>query len=213
MMLSSAFARAVDMAVGEHLEDVRKGSGVPYLAHVFGVCSLVLEEGGSEAQAIAALLHDVPEDKGGRRRLEDIRARFGDEVARIVEACSDSLAEDARAKEEWWPRKQRYLSDLGTHRPEALLVSLADKVYNARAILADYRGVGEEVWSRFKAGRDGQLWYYRQLAPIYRAAGVRSPLVGELERIVAELDQLVAARAAAGAAVEVREAPSVRGVA
>ena len=127
-MLSSTFVRAVDMAVGEHLEDTRKGSGVPYLAHVFGVCSLVLEADGSEAQAIAALLHDVPEDKGGRPRLEEIRGRFGDAVAAIVEACSDSLVEDGRAKEAWWPRKQRYLADLGMHRPEALLVSLADKV-------------------------------------------------------------------------------------
>jgi (p)ppGpp synthase/HD superfamily hydrolase len=212
-MLSSAFVRAVDMAVGEHLEDARKGSGVPYLAHVFGVCSLVLEEGGSEAQAIAALLHDVPEDKGGRARLEEIRGRFGDEVAGIVEACSDSLVEDGRAKEAWWPRKQCYLADLGTHDPKALLVSLADKVYNARAILADYRGMGEEVWSRFKAGRDGQLWYYRQLVPIYRAAGLRTPLVAELERTVAELEQLVAARAAAVPTVESDEAPAIRGAA
>jgi (p)ppGpp synthase/HD superfamily hydrolase len=212
-MLSSAFVRAVDMAVGEHLEDARKGSGVPYLAHVFGVCSLVLEEGGSEAQAIAALLHDVPEDKGGRARLEEIRGRFGDEVAGIVEACSDSLVEDGEAKEAWWPRKQRYLADLGTHDPKALLVSLADKVYNARAILADYRGMGEEVWSRFKAGRDGQLWYYRQLVPIYPAAGLRTPLVAELERTVAELEQLVAARAAAVPTVESDEAPAIRGAA
>jgi GTP pyrophosphokinase len=212
-MLSSAFVRAVDMAVGEHLEDARKGSGVPYLAHVFGVCSLVLEEGGSEAQAIAALLHDVPEDKGGRARLEEIRGRFGEEVATIVEACSDSLVEDSRTKEAWWPRKQRYLADLGTHSPEALLVSLADKVYNARAILADYRAVGEDVWARFKAGRDGQLWYYRQLVPIYRAAGLRTPLVAELERTVAELEQLVAARVCAAPAVESDEVPSIRGAA
>jgi GTP pyrophosphokinase len=186
---------------------------VPYLAHVFGVCSLVLEEGGSEAQAIAALLHDVPEDKGGRARLEEIRGRFGDEVATIVEACSDSLAEDSRAKESWWPRKRRYLADLNNHGPEALLVSLADKVYNARAILADYRAVGEDVWARFEAGRDGQLWYYRQLVPIYRAADLRTPLMAELERTVAELEQLVAARAAAVATVESADVPSIRGAA
>jgi hypothetical protein len=99
------------------------------------------------------------------------------------------------------------------HRPEALLVSLADKVYNARAILADYRAVGEDVWTRFKAGRDGQLWYYRQLVPIYRTAGLRTPLVAELERILAELEQLVAARAAAAPSVQSPDAPSIRGAA
>ena len=164
----------------------RKGSGIPYVGHLLGVCSLVIEDGGDEDEAIAALLHDAAEDQGGDRMLDEIRDAVRRPRRRIVAACSDTFE---TPKPPWRERKQTYIDHLAG-QPEAVLrVSLADKLFNARAILRDYLLVGDGVWGRFKAGRDGQLWYYRQLADRFtellpgRMAVELAEVVDELERV------------------------------
>lgn len=185
-MLSSRFEEALTYAFRLHKGQVRKGSGVPYLSHLLAVAALVLEYGGDEDQAIAALLHDAVEDQGGLPTLDDIRSRFGARVAGMVEACSDSFE---TPKPPWRERKERYIARLPEKLPDARLVSLADKVHNARTILADHARMGEEIWGRFKGGKDGTLWYYRELASTFRASG-NEVLIGELERLVHALEAL-----------------------
>jgi GTP pyrophosphokinase len=191
--LTRRFVDAVGYAVGLHLDQSRKGSGVPYAGHLLGVCSLVLEAGGSEDEAIAALLHDAGEDRGGEARLVEIRERFGGNVAGIVRACSDSLLQN---KPDWKTRKEAYLEHLDEQPQSVLLVSLADKLFNARAILRDYRSVGESLWTRFSAGRDGVLWYYRSLSDSFTRIVSGNPMAGELAEVVTELSRLVAAASA-----------------
>lgn len=180
------FERALQFAAITHRTQVRKGSGIPYVGHLLGVCSLVIEDGGSEDEAIGALLHDAAEDQGGQVILEDIRARFGDHVAAIVKACSDTTESPKPA---WRTRKEAYLEHLQHQSKSVLRVSLADKLFNARAILRDYLLVGDDIWDRFRAGRDGQLWYYRELADRFsrllpgRMAAELTEVVGELERV------------------------------
>ena len=184
VQLTHAFTHAVDVARILHAHEPRKGTAIPYLSHVLAVAALVLEHGGSETQAIAALLHDTAEDHGGEARLAMIRAEFGEDVAVIVRACSDSLGAKGEDKEPWWPRKVRYLAQL-EHEPDAaVLVSAADKLHNARAILAGYRSNGEAVWKRFNAdaGRGGTLWYYARLADLLRP---RLELQGERPALLA----------------------------
>lgn len=165
-----------------HRDQVRKGSGIPYLAHLLSVCSRVISNEGIETQAIAALLHDAAEDQGGRPRLEDIEARFGPEVAAIVADCTDTFE---TPKPPWRPRKEAYIAAL-PHKPTAsLLVSLADKVDNAEAILADYRVVGDDLWVRFTGGRDGTIWYYRSLSEVF-AEALPGRLADELARTVGQ---------------------------
>jgi (p)ppGpp synthase/HD superfamily hydrolase len=143
------------------------------MAHLLGVASLVLGETGhvpfpvTEDMAIAALLHDAVEDEGGLPRLREIEGKFGPEVAKIVEGCTDSFEEDANRKQEWEVRKASYIERLWNEPPETLLVSVADKLYNARAILEEYRQIGPEVWTRFKRGRKEQLWYFDELIKVY----------------------------------------------
>lgn len=185
--LSSRFGTALAYAEEAHRPQRRKGSGVPYVAHLLAVASLVLEHGGDEDEAIAALLHDAIEDQGGDEQEERIRARFGDRVAGIVRACSAEEKDGAG----WRDRKQRYLDHLDVVERSALLVSLADKVHNARSILADQRRLGPAVWERFGAGVDDQRWYYESLLAAYRrrAAGdpELAPLVDEFARTVATI--------------------------
>ena len=151
MKLSERFDDAVAYANRVHGNQRRKGSEVPYLSHLLAVASLVLEYGGDEDEAIAALLHDAPEDRGGAPLLEQIRERFGDRVAGIVEGCSDSLVEDPRQKEPWQFRKERYHEHLReTSDSSILLVSAADKLHNARATLNDVQRLGPSVWNRFQ---------------------------------------------------------------
>ncbi len=187
--LGKRFEEALAFAAEKHRTQVRKGSGVPYIGHLLGVCSLVIEDGGDEDEAIAALLHDAAEDQGGEKTLAEIRDRFGDAVADIVLACSDTLEEP---KPKWRARKEAYLEHL-EHQPEPVLhVSLADKLFNARAILRDYLLVGEELWTRFKSGRDGQLWYYRELADVF-ARLLPGRMSSELTEVVHALEQTVLA--------------------
>ena len=148
-MLSERFDNALAFASKLHRHQVRKGVDVPYISHLLAVCSLVIENGGSEDQAIAALLHDAAEDQGGAAMLSEIRARYGDAVAAIVADCTDAWEEPKPA---WRERKERYLASLAAKPKTSLLVSLADKVHNARSILADHRAVGADVWTRFTGG-------------------------------------------------------------
>jgi (p)ppGpp synthase/HD superfamily hydrolase len=193
--LTDRYTRALDLARVLHGADVRKGTHVPYLAHLMSVSALVLEHDGDEDQAIAALLHDAGEDHGGRLRVDAIAAEFGARVARIVEDCSDSLVEDRQDKAPWTVRKVTYLRHLAGHvHDESLLVSAADKLHNARAVLADHRRIGNEVWKKFKpeAGWQGTYWYYVRLAEVLgpRLEGTRgAAIVAELRRVVDELGE------------------------
>jgi (p)ppGpp synthase/HD superfamily hydrolase len=158
---------------------------VPYVAHLLGVASLVLEDGGDEDEAVAALLHDVVEDQGGQPRLDEIEREFGPRVAHIVEGCTDAYVVP---KPPWRKRKEDYIRAIPFKDESTRRVSLADKLYNARTILLDYRRVGEELWTRFNSDSD-QLWYYRALASAFRET-TDSPLVDELDRVVTELERL-----------------------
>ncbi len=183
VQLGPRFHRAFLFAAEKHAGQTRKASTIPYIAHLMGVASLVLEFGGEEDQAIAALLHDVVEDCGGAPMLREVRRRFGDRVAKIVEGCTDS---DTTPKPPWRERKETYLRHLKNANAETRLVSAADKLNNIRSILSDYREVGEAIWARFNGGRDGTLWYYRALL----AEFLRKPnrLVRELEIATQELE-------------------------
>ena len=186
-MLTPRFDAALAYAVNIHRAQVRKGSGIPYVGHLLGVASLVLEDGGNEDEAIAAVLHDAVEDQGGSPRLADIGARFGNHVAHIVASCTDS---DTTPKPPWRERKAAYLAHLRETPPDVLRVSAADKLYNARAILADYRELGEALWPRFNMGREEILWYYRSLVEVFRGRRA-GRLAEELARTVEELEKLV----------------------
>ena len=186
--LTERFRNALDFAHDLHLEQKRKGTEIPYLSHLLGVASIVLENGASEDTAIAALLHDAVEDQGGEPVLREIRRRFGDGVAQIVDDCTDATV---IPKPPWRPRKEEYLAHLSEVSPASRLVSVADKLHNVRAILADYRVVGEAVWERFKGGKEGTLWYYRALVERFMDLGPRD-LADELARAVQELESAVA---------------------
>ncbi|USR90083.1 HD domain-containing protein [Phormidium yuhuli AB48] len=188
MVLSQRFTEALLWATELHQQQVRKGSGVPYIAHLLGVTSEALEYGATEDEAIAALLHDAIEDCGGRPIALEIRRRFGDNVAEIVEGCTDAVTQP---KPPWRERKQAYISHLRTASPSVRLVSAADKLYNARSILKDCRCVGDEIWQRFTGGRAGSLWYYRAVVDTLKSVDNR-PIVAELERVVQELERLAA---------------------
>jgi len=188
LKLTERFEQALIFGTRLHANQVRKGSGIPYISHLLAVASLVMENGGTEDEVIAAYLHDAAEDQGGRATLDLIRERFGENVARIVAACTDSWVEPKPA---WRPRKEQYLEHLRQEEsPSVLLVSSADKLHNARTILADYRMVGESLWDRFSGGKEGVLWYYRSLADIFKSKGVKPAIADELERLVNEIEKL-----------------------
>ncbi|MBK6423588.1 MAG: HD domain-containing protein [Gemmatimonadetes bacterium] len=184
MAVGPRYSAALAFASELHGSQLRKGTAVPYIAHLLSVSALVLEAGGDEDAAIAALLHDAVEDQGGRPMLDRIRARFGDGVADIVAACTDA---EVTPKPPWRQRKEAYLASI-PHKPApALLVSIADKVHNAGAILRDYTQLGEAVWARFAGGREGTLWYYRSLSDAFRGRAPQ-PLWELLEERVAALE-------------------------
>ena len=161
---TARFEAALVYAHQVHQNQRRKGTGIPYIAHVLGVASLAIEYGATEDEAIAALLHDAAEDGGGEATLAEIRASFGDAVADIVLGCSDSLVEDPEDKLPWRDRKENYLAHLENASSSVCLVSAADKLHNVRSIMRDYREHGEEIWERFQGRRDGTLWYYETVA-------------------------------------------------
>ncbi len=190
MPYGDKFDSALLYAAQLHRYQERKGSGVPYVTHLLAVASIVGENDGTEDEVVAALLHDAPEDMGGEERLADIRKRYGDTVAGIVEGCTD-IYEDP--KPAWRPRKERYIAHVAEAPRSVRLVSAADKLHNARSILADLRDIGEELWGRFTGGKDGTLWYYRALTNAYKKAG-NHPVVEELDRVVGEIETLAKRR-------------------
>ncbi|MBD0302178.1 MAG: bifunctional (p)ppGpp synthetase/guanosine-3',5'-bis(diphosphate) 3'-pyrophosphohydrolase [Tolypothrix sp. T3-bin4] len=185
-MLSERFTAALTYATQLHANQVRKGSGVPYITHLLGVASIALEYGANEDEAIAALLHDAIEDQGGAATREEIRRSFGDTVTAIVDGCTDA---ETIPKPPWRQRKEAYIAHIPVASPSVLLVSAADKLHNARSVLKDYRILGEVVWKHFKGGKQGTLWYYRALVEAFRQTE-STPLIEELERVVLELEHL-----------------------
>ncbi len=188
--LDDAFAFAHEL----HAEQRRKGTVIPYLAHLMAVSAIVLEHGGDEDEAIAALLHDAVEDQGGAPTLAVIRERFGSRVEEIVAGCTDA---DSMPKPPWRARKEAYVAHIADAPVSVRLVSAADKLHNARAILGDSRSreIGDAVWNRFNVGPVDIGWYYRALADAFTAAGP-TPLTRELERTVVELERVIATTAA-----------------
>lgn len=185
-MNTPRFQEAVSYACDVHADQTRKGSDIPYVSHLLSVAALVIENGGSEDEAIAALLHDAAEDQGGMKRLEDIRGRFGNRVAETVHECSDTL--QTENKPPWLQRKQNFINTIPEKSSSAHLVILADKLHNARSILTDYRQHGEALWDRFKAGeRDSVLWYYRSVSNALAEQVGDHPLAEELDRVIKEI--------------------------
>jgi len=190
--LGPRLQRAFRYAATKHEGQTRKATAVPYLSHLMAVASLVLEAGGDEDMAIAALLHDVVEDCGGMPRLREIRRQFGPRVARIVECCTDTFVEP---KPDWVERKKGYLEEVKHADDETRLVSASDKLHNVRTIVADYRKDGEGIWVRFNGKKEGTLWYYRALSNEYARKPNR--ITRELELAVRELERLCSGEALA----------------
>jgi GTP pyrophosphokinase len=189
MQLTSRFEEAVTFALRLHRGQLRKGTKIPYTVHLLSVASIALQHGANEDEAIAALLHDAVEDQGGAKTREEIRRRFGDKVVAIVDGCTDT---DVTPKPPWRKRKESYIAHVRGASPSVRVVSASDKLDNARAILADYRVMGESLWKRFHGGKDGTLWYYRELVKTFRDAG-SNPLIEELDRVVGEIHRLAQA--------------------
>jgi GTP pyrophosphokinase len=186
MELTSRFEEALTFALRLHAGQYRKGTAIPYATHLLSVAGIALQHGASEDEAIAALLHDAVEDQGGARTREEIRRRFGDKVAAIVDGCTDA---EVIPKPPWRPRKEAYIAHVRKASASVRLVSASDKLDNARAILADYRVLGESLWKRFHGGKEGTLWYYRELVKAFRENGAQ-PLIDELDRVVTEIEHL-----------------------
>jgi (p)ppGpp synthase/HD superfamily hydrolase len=181
------FEEALLYAARLHRDQTRKGTDTPYITHLLAVAAIVGENGGTEDEVVAALLHDAPEDQGGEERLEDIRTRFGDAVAKVVASCTDTYE---KPKPAWRPRKEAYVERMASAPVSVRLVSAADKLHKARSILADLRSLGDDLWDRFTGGKEGTLWYYRTLVEAYAATGT-NPVVEELDRVVREIESLV----------------------
>jgi (p)ppGpp synthase/HD superfamily hydrolase len=192
--LGPRFRRAFVFAADKHAKQARKASTIPYIAHLIGVASLVLEAGGDEDLAIAALLHDVVEDCGGAPMLKEVRRRFGSRVAKIVDGCTDAYM---YPKPPWRERKENYIARLRKENADTRLVSAADKLNNIRSILSDYRTVGESVWSRFNGGREGTLWYYRTLRDEFLKHKINR-ITRDFDLAVQELESLTTQNTASG---------------
>jgi (p)ppGpp synthase/HD superfamily hydrolase len=181
----SRLAEAAGLAFALHGEQRRKGTAIPYIAHLMSVAALVLEHGGDEDLAIAGLLHDAIEDVGVEQE-DIIAARFGPRVAAIVRDCSDA---DTVPKPPWRARKEAYIAHLEKVSREALLVSACDKLHNARAIVSDLATHGPAMFSRFTGGQDGSLWYYSALAAVFSRC-LPGPLSDEISKSVEEMQAL-----------------------
>jgi len=196
--LGPRFKEALAWTIELHDTQPRKGSKIPYAAHLLSVAALVLEGGGDEDQAIAGLLHDAAEDQGGQRILDEIRTRFGDRVARIVHGCTDSFGEDPRRKPEWRTRKEAHVRELETADADLRLVYTADKIHNMRDTLSGlhrdfaHGGDGSAVWALFRKPAEDTLWYYRSMAEVFRRTG-GSALQAEMERQLAALEDAAGA--------------------
>jgi (p)ppGpp synthase/HD superfamily hydrolase len=202
LKLGPRFLRAVLFAAEKLKGQARKASTIPYIAHLMGVASLVLEAGGDEDLAIAALLHDVVEDCGGIPMLKEVRRRFGTRVAKVVDGCTDAYTDP---KPPWRERKESYTRHLKTADADTRLVSAADKLNNVRSILSDYRAIGESVWARFNGGREGTLWYYRTLRDVF-LEHARNRITRDFELAVSELELLTQEKEISGKTLKIRRA-------
>lgn len=191
-LLSNQFVKALGYAAKLHGRQIRKRTERPYIGHLLSVTATVIEYGGDEEMTIAALLHDAVEDQGGAPRLREIRRKFGDRVAHIVDGCTDT---DQHPKPPWLERKRAYVARVAKETADIRLVSAADKLSNVRETLHDFRMHGEEVFERFAGKKDGTLWYYRALVEAFRQRGSH-PLIEELDRVVSELESLASVRKA-----------------
>lgn len=178
------FEDAVVYAIQAHARQTRKGGTIPYLAHLFAVAAHVMEDGGTENETIAAMLHDAGEDQGGEARMSDIRARFGPEVEGIVRGCSDTLE---TPKPAWRKRKEEYLRHLAAASDAVRRVALADKVHNAESMVDDHAAHGDKLWARFNAGRGEQSWYLHSLRDLFRLRDPERPLFKRLDAAVERL--------------------------
>jgi GTP pyrophosphokinase len=193
--LSKRFRKALTFATKAHADQGRKGTTIPYVAHLLAVTANVLEYGGDEDQAIAALLHDAIEDQGGDDMRRKIRKKFGDRVTAMVDDCIDA---EVQPKPPWKERKLAYLDHIAEAHPDSLLVSMADKLHNSTAIVRDLRHHGMSVFDRFYAGPEDTVWYYRSLVEAFDARGFEGDaraLLEELRKVVAELERTVATAA------------------
>lgn len=186
-MPTERLAKALALAIEAHDGQKRKGTDIPYISHPMAVAAIALEYGADEEQAMAALLHDAVED-GGAPFAHRIRTQFGDRVADIVVGCTDGVPDASGQKEDWKPRKTRYLDHLQHASVDVLLVSGSDKLHNARAIVSDLRGIGKAVFDRFAASQADTLWYYDELAKIHTAkdtsvAQALSQTVGRMKEL------------------------------
>ena len=189
--ISQRLYQALEFTFKLHGRDARKTSNVPYIAHLLSVCAMVQQDGGDEDEAIAALLHDALEDKAEETNRQEIGELFGERVVTIINASIDvPLDYEGGAKPPWRQRKEAYLAHVHTVDPVLLRVTIADKVDNVRAILADYQRLGDRLWKRFNAGKQDQLWYYKSCVDAYESAGCRGPLLEELSRLVEQIQTL-----------------------
>lgn len=185
-ILGERFEEALQFAARLHQSQTRKTNDFPYISHLMAVSALVIQDGGSEDEAIAALLHDAAEDQGGEETLTMINALFGEVVAEIVAACSDTLEEP---KPPWRERKEKYIEHIRHASPSVHRVALADKLHNARSILRDLREMGSALWGNFNGGKAGTLWYYRTLYEIL-AESNQGYLIEELGRVIDQIEEL-----------------------
>lgn len=190
MTYGKRFEEALSHAARLHRDQTRKGTLVPYVTHLLAVAAIVGENGGTEDEVVASLLHDAIEDTPESER--SLAARYGPAVAEIVADCSDT---DVTPKPPWKERKEAYVARAARLSDSARLVSSADKLHNARSILADLRTEGESLWDRFTGGKEGTLWYYRALVEAYGASGP-TPIVEELDWVVREIEDLAGRRPA-----------------
>jgi (p)ppGpp synthase/HD superfamily hydrolase len=191
-VLSSSFIVALEYAAIVHNGQPKKKTSIPYISHLLAVCALVLENGGKEKVAIAALLHDTLEDHPKKVSRKELRRIFGDKVGAIVEGCTDTPANyrGGKKKSSWRERKTKYIKRLRHESPAVCLVALADKLHNVRAILADYKEIGDKLWPRFNAGKKKQLWFFGELVKVFQKKRVPTRMLREFEQVVAELECL-----------------------
>ena len=188
-LLGPRFASALGYVATLHATQLRKGTQTPYVSHLLAVASLAIEYGANEDEAIAALLHDSIEDQGGGEIRRRITALFGQTVADIVEGCTDT---DVMPKPPWRERKERYIAHVSDTSPSVRLVSMCDKLHNARSLIMDLRGKRADLWSRFSAGRDETCWYYRQLVTVFRSTLAKDPPSSlRMSELLEELDHTV----------------------
>jgi (p)ppGpp synthase/HD superfamily hydrolase len=202
VLLTSAYRDALEYAIQLHAGQTRKGTEIPYISHVLAVSATVLEFGGTEEEAIAALLHDAVEDAGGQTTRKQIAERFGEPIAQIVDGCSDDSPELGQKKKPWRIRKNTHIAHLKKASPSVLLVTAADKLHNARALATDFRYLGDALWDRFTASRDDILWYYGAIVDALDALDAgdarlhkRQPdgtgTITDLDRLIDELEVAV----------------------